>query len=275
MVTLQNVHDGRDLLTCCLFAFGYEQDRCKGVAVKNDGVAGIRDDVGMFLDLCVALSPTLVRDDAARKAFAGAWRGAWSEDVSVQHAALVAATGVRRKLRDLINGGLSDSDLKDVLYLDLSLEGHVRMLLESTFLPRANSSAHAVPDAELLSVPLLTLENILLSEGGGIGVDPGSLAEVYSRFASARHAVVDGGGQGAYVEAVNAVNAANGLLGDLSAKAHGSLQPSADAVASALGVDGELARRVSEDAIRMGLPPTLGQYLTAIRSALKDRAMSA
>ena len=72
-----------------------------------------------------------------------------------------------------------------------------------------------------------------------------------------------------------AVNAANGLLGDLSAKAHGSLQPSADAVAAALGVDGELARRVSEDAIRMGLPPTLGQYLTAIRGVLKDRAMSA
>ena len=279
MITLRNVHDGRDMLSCAMHIFGYEQDSCKGRGVRHDGVPGLKEDTGFYLDLCTALAPTLLKDDTSRQLFASgaslSYPGSLHGDVRVHYAALVACTGLRRRLVGHIeNDGLNENERKDAIYMDLSLEGHVRSLVESTFLPRVSNQPDSVCNEEILGVPLMVLENLIMSECGGIGVSAGDLARVYERLANSREGVISGGSPHPYVEAVKCVDEANHLLGEMSANLYGSLQPSANAVAEAYGVSGDVASRVSEDASRMGLPPALGQYLTSMKGVLKKRAQS-
>ena len=236
--TLKAVHSGADLDSAAEACLGYHQDACKG---KEINIPPIREVASERLEelLCAA-------------------RELRSEDPLLALEAMIEA---RRYLWTWTRpGGKSNDRIKDVIYLDLALEGAARSVIEGSL-----ESLPTRAPYEVLRIMSLVLENLCMSASGNHELRI-CLKEWQNVLEAARR-------QGDWALQAKAVcDRLQNSLGEISQRYIDALQPTAQSMGNKLGVDGHVLDLFSEEIIRGTAAAPLSQMLRVLDPVIRNVA---
>lgn len=236
--TLKAVHSGADLDSAAEACLGYHQDACKGKEINIPPIHDVASD---------RLEELL---NAARELR--------SEDPMLALESMIEA---RRYLWTWTRpNGKSNERIKDVIYLDLALEGAARSVVESSL-----ESMHTRSPYDVLRIMSLVLENLCLSASGNQELRI-CLKEWQSVLEAARR-------QGDWALQAKAVcDRLQNSLGEISQRYIDALQPTAQSMGSKLGVDGHVLDVFSEEIIRGTAAAPLSQMIRVLDPVIRNVA---
>ncbi|CEG00106.1 Pyruvate phosphate dikinase,PEP/pyruvate-binding [Ostreococcus tauri] len=236
--TLKAVHSGADLDSAAEACLGYHQDACKGKEINIPPIHGVASD---------RLEELL---DAARELR--------SEDPLCALEAMIEA---RRYLWTWTRpNGKSNDRIKDVIYLDLALEGAARAVVESCLESLPKRAPY-----EVLRIMSLVLENLCMSTSGNYELRI-CLKEWQNVLEAARR-------NGEWALQGKAVcDRLQNSLAEISQRYIDALQPTAHSMGAKLGVDGHVLDIFSEEVIRGTAAAPLSQMLRVIDPIIRNVA---
>lgn len=236
--TLKAVHSGADLDSAAEACLGYHQDACKG---KEINIPPIHEVASERLAEILAVARELRTEDPLL--------------------ALEAMIEARRYLWTWTRpNGKSNDRIKDVIYLDLALEGAARSVVEGSLESLPNRSPY-----EVLRITGLVIENLCMSASGNHELRI-CLKEWQNVLEAARR-------QGDWALQGKAVcDRLQNTLGEISQRYIDALQPTALSMGDKLGVDGHVLGLFSEEIIRGTAAAPLSQMLRLLDPIIRNVA---
>ncbi|KAK9830544.1 hypothetical protein WJX72_012386 [[Myrmecia] bisecta] len=272
--TLKAVHSGADLSSAADTVLGYEQVSMKGKPVAVDPVPNVATDRLRAL-LKRALAPQQAEaaqlakraQQAEQAAGDGAQEPGGSQpEGSKLLAQLEVLLAARGELQPFLGKGndACGGRLRDVIYLDLALEGAVRTAVEGALSQlRAWAAEGADRLPQLLKVAALCLEAASLSFSTNA-----ELALCLKDFQASQQTE----GSEAVLRANAAAERTRRALGDLAAVFTQALQPTAEALGRKLNIDPAAVSLFSEEVVRGTPAAPLSQLLAILEPVLRASA---
>ncbi|KAK9863129.1 hypothetical protein WJX84_006375, partial [Apatococcus fuscideae] len=255
--TLQAVHGGSDLRSAAATVLGFQREARKGRAVAVEPVPNVATPgLRRLLDLCTSQQSS---SETSMDSTDQAGQALRSVKLMVD---------ARLQLVPVIKAGNSacGNRLRDVLYLDLALEGTVRTIIEAhmAFIRQIAQSPEGLSQLALLTT--WALQQACLSFGSTQELDL-----ILKGFqAAARRGMQDRGGQ---MRAYAAAERLSRALGDISQVFLECLRPTAEALGSKLGIPQETCLLFPEEVVRGTMAAPLSQLLAILDTALSLAAV--
>ena len=240
--SLKAVHSGADLESAVEACLGYSLHQVKGNSASKDGVHAVVSDTALA---------NALRDLVASMG---------ADDVETH---MTRCVDCRLRLMPLLRPGgeLAGDALKDVVYLDLALENAFRADVERTL---AYTGAWGM--SGLARLVGLAIENCALSL-------PDNDEMVYcARDWLAASSSADDDAQGWALRIKAAGDRTAVALAEATGHTHALLQPSAEAIGSALRIDGKAVATFTEEVVRAGPGAPLSQLLARLDPVLRAAA---
>jgi len=243
--TLRAVHSGADLDSAANAVLGYSQDSCQGKSVQVSPVAEVASD---------RLHGLLVRARCAAEV---------TRSQGDPLLALEPMIEARWELRPWVVPGGRDvgNRLRDVIYLDLSLESAIRTMIEGCL-------AHlgSCEPADVMLIVGVALENVTMSAGGN-----SELLLCLKEWRLVAKAALESNGDWA-LRAKAAMDRIRRELADQSEHCSRCLQTPAAELGKRLRIDGHILRIFAEEVVRGGSAAPLSQLLRALDPILRKVA---
>ncbi|KAK9860996.1 hypothetical protein WJX84_011575 [Apatococcus fuscideae] len=250
--TLQAVHGGADLRSAAATVMGFKQETMKGKPVAVVPVPNVATPrLQRLLDLCISqqTSPGLAGGERAT-----------SQALQIMRLLLDA----RLQLQPAIKAGNAScgNRLRDVMYLDLALEGTARGVIEANL---ANLR-HAAESREGVSQVATMVMLALRMAGLSFGSNQELLLTCSSFQVALRRGMQERGGQ---MRAYAAAERLSRALGDISQAFVECLHPTTWALGSKLGIAAETCSLFPEEVVRGTMAAPLAQLLAILDTALR------